>query len=185
MSKQNQSIRVRSGMTAVEVLVASLLSALLMVAVMGTMRGLKAHERALELRDATESWQRSFAHILEHDLSNAREMRVSPEFLELRGIKASKDGLAENVWLPVTVRYEIRKTDNQSWLVRSEKQGNSIQTELVCQGVTSLGASQGSASLTANSTTVREQEQPISSGMVVYFLTTNGQPIFQYEYRQL
>jgi hypothetical protein len=170
-------------MTAVEVLVASLLSALLMVAIMGTMRGLKAHERALDLRDPTASWQRSLAHVLQQDLNNARTIKVMPQFLELQGVAGIGSDHSEQAWLPIVIRYEIRQTDRESWLIRTER--HEATAELVCQGVTSLRASLGAGSGETTNTLGAGSEQPVADGLTIEFLQVQGMPIFQYVFRQM
>lgn len=169
-------------MTAVEVLVASMLSALLMVAVMGTMRGLKAHERALELRDPTASWQRSLSYVLQQDLDNTRTIKVSPQFIELDTISGASAGNVEDAWLPVKVRYDIRRADSASWLVRTEIQGAVTSGQLVCRDVVTLRVSQGGSSPSALDAGT---EQPLTDGLTIEFLQANGRPVFQYVFRQM
>jgi hypothetical protein len=173
------------GMTAVEVLVASLLSALLMVAVMGTMRGLKAHERALTLRDPTESWQRSLAHVLQQDLENARTLRIAPQFIELQGVAGLASGDTENAWLPVVIRYEIRQLEAENWLVRSERHGATARAELVCRDVAAVRVSSGQGQVNHTNALDANREQAVTDGLKVEFLRAGSTPVFQYVFRQL
>jgi prepilin-type N-terminal cleavage/methylation domain-containing protein len=173
------------GMTAVEVLVASMLSALLMVAVMGTMRGLKAHERALNLRDPTASWQRSLSHVLQQDLNNARSMRITPQYFELDAIASHQEGMTGDTWLPVVVRYELRQIEDASWLVRRETQGSTSIAQLACRGVTGLRVNQGASAMDIENATVRPREQAVVDGLTIEFLQADGQQVFGYEFRQL
>lgn len=182
MEGKRPARNVRHGMTAVEVLVASMLSALLMVAVMGTMRGLKAHERALDLRDPTTSWQRSLAATLQHDLDNARTIKIMPMFFELESVSGASDANSEHAWLPVTIRYEIRQADNESWLVRSERQGPNLKTELVCRQVARLRISQGAGDA---SLVDAASAQPLPAQLSIAFLQADGTPVFQDVFRQM
>jgi hypothetical protein len=109
----------RRGITAIEVLASTILAALLMTALIGVLRGLKAHEQSLESRVKRPSGQRSLDAAIETDLKSADTYELSPERLTLRGHGGhNQDGAAN--WLPATVTYEVCRDRDGAWLVRRE-----------------------------------------------------------------
>jgi prepilin-type N-terminal cleavage/methylation domain-containing protein len=173
------------GMTAVEVLVASMLSALLMVAVMGTLRGLKAHERALDLRDPTASWHRSLIHVLQEDLNNARSMRVGPQYFELEAIAGHQEGAAVEAWLPVVIRYEIHRVEDANWLVRRETQDSHSTAQLACEGITALRINRNEIVSSNSDKKTGFTEMPIVDGLTIELLEDNGKTVLSYEFHKL
>jgi hypothetical protein len=75
--------RNRIGMTAIEVLASTLLAALLMTALVGVLRGLKATEHVLELRSSEAGWKNSLDAALAADFANARTFTWTPNSLAL------------------------------------------------------------------------------------------------------
>jgi hypothetical protein len=128
-------------MTAIEVLAATLLAALLMGALIGVLRGLKAHERMLTSHAPRQAWQRSMDAVLEADLASASTYECSPQSLTLRG-RGGRDENGRPTWLPAVTAYEIRATDESSWLVRRElgaPGGSALRPDnLVMAGVTEI-----------------------------------------------
>lgn len=111
--------RRRPGMTAIEVLASTLLAALLMCALIGVLRGLKAQERALDLRSPKSSWQQSLDAVITRDLASAQTVEATPLSLTLRGY-AGRDETGIANWLPSIIIYEVRADERRSWLVRRE-----------------------------------------------------------------
>jgi hypothetical protein len=128
-------------MTALEVLAATLLAALLMGALIGVLRGLKAHERTLDIHTPRQPWQRSLGAALEADLASGSTYQWSPQSLTLRG-RGGRDENGRATWLPVVITYEIRAADESSWLVRRELGAPGGSTprpdNLVMAGVTEI-----------------------------------------------
>jgi hypothetical protein len=109
----------RRGMTAIEVMASTILSALLMTALIGILRGLKAHEQTLEARVQRSPWQRSLDAAIETDLGNAVTYELAPQRLTLRGHGGHNHDGAAN-WLPATIIYEVCRDRDGTWLVRRE-----------------------------------------------------------------
>jgi hypothetical protein len=109
----------RRGMTAIEVLASTILSALLMTALIGVLRGLKAHEQTLEARVHRTSWQRSLDAAIETDLQSAVTYELSSQRLTLRG-HGGRNEHGAATWLPATIIYEVCRDRDGVWLVRRE-----------------------------------------------------------------
>ena len=107
------------GMTAIEVLASTILSALLMTALIGVLRGLKAHEQTLEQRRPEPFWQASLAAALDADLHHAVSYQLTPETLTLTGHGGRIDS-GKSTWLPSMIVYEVRRNDETHVLVRRE-----------------------------------------------------------------
>ncbi|MCA9232788.1 MAG: hypothetical protein KDA57_19215, partial [Planctomycetales bacterium] len=106
----------KRGLTAVEVVAATLLASLLMVAMLGVLRGLKAQEAALEVRRPIPSWQRTLDGVLEHDLANSRTFSLTPTSLTLNGFAGRDSGVA--TWQPAAITYQVLTDGERNWLVR-------------------------------------------------------------------
>lgn len=129
-----------SGLTALEVLVATMLAAILMGALLGVLRGLKASEGALEIRSSGPAWQRQLHALLDADLANAQTYRATATEFSLTGFGGrSPDG--RPTWLPGGAVYEVRATRHGAWLVRRATNPEAIEPslgELTLAGVTEI-----------------------------------------------
>jgi hypothetical protein len=109
----------RRGLTMVEVLAATLLSALLMAAVLGVLKGVTGHQKVFT-KDFHESWQSRLGALLEWDLSNSKTVLVTADGFELRGF-AGRDFVSG---LPLhcrtSIQYVVKKVRDESCLVRAE-----------------------------------------------------------------
>lgn len=188
----------RRGMTAVEVLASAILSALLMTALIGVLRGLKAHEQTLESREMRKAWQRSLDAALAADLHNAVSYELAPQRLTLRGHGGqSEDGAA--TWLPATIVYEVCSTRDDTWLVRRELPtpgGSALRpANLVMTGVTDISMAaaprttevpdghQESPPSVAVSTAV-SKETPLPADVVLEFWGAHRrEPLYAYRIR--
>lgn len=112
----------RRGMTAIEVLASTLLAALLMAALLGVMRGLKAQSRALEAMAGEEPWKQSLDAALAADLASAATYLATPTSLTLEGHGGCNAQGAPN-WLPSTVQYAVIEHDKKFWLIRRQATG--------------------------------------------------------------
>lgn len=173
--------RTRDGLTAVEVLASSLLASMLMVALLGVMRGLKTQEAALESRVPTENWRHTLDQVLDFDLANSRSYQLTPTKLILRGFagRDAQSGIAN--WTPSTITYTVVEHEGQPWLVRHDLSSADTQ-ELVLRGVTSIWA----GVFTDNGGETRVQsETPIADGLQIEFLGSDAkQPIYAYQFRR-
>jgi hypothetical protein len=111
--------RLRSGMTAIEVLASTLLAALLMTALLGVLRGLKAHESVLDARNVDPNWHATLDAVLAADFASTRSYSVTPTSLTLDGF-GGRNAEGASTWLPATIVYSIESDEMSSWLVRRE-----------------------------------------------------------------
>ena len=124
----------RTGFTLIELLVALVLASLLMVATSGSLGLLAKHNKALQENGATEAWVGQLQDLLRHDLSNAFDIELSADRLQIKGFNASSDN--QFLQNQVTV-YRIVELDDQSWLVREAGNGTT-DYEFVACGVSSI-----------------------------------------------
>ena len=184
------SMRKVCGLTAVEVVVSTMLASMLMVAMLGVLRGLKAQEAALDKRMPVEVWQRTLDTVLQHDLENSRSYELSARSLILEGFAGhdSETGLA--TWEPAIIIYEVVEDDHRTWLVRRETTTPRGQgpRELVLADVSSIRAG---VMIDSDESTPRpfplstqEKMMPISDGLAIEFWSTVGGPVYGYQFRR-
>lgn len=185
------------GMTAIEVLASTILSALLMTALIGVLRGLKAHEQTLERRRPEPFWQASLATALDADLRHAGSYQLTPETLTLTGHGDRIDS-GESTWLPSMIVYEVRRNDETHVLVRREvPMAGGAPTaadnvalmgiaEICLQpAVTNVDAGlEGlpSPEIVPTSVTV---DTPLPDDFVLELRSASGEPIFRHRHRRL
>lgn len=184
----------RVGLTAVEVLVSTLLASLLMVAMLGVLGGLKAQQAALQTRTPQRSWQRLLDAVLQRDLENSRSYELTGNALILRGFAGRDLQTGNPSWKPTTVLYQILSDKNRSWLTRRELTtvGTSAlagRTELVLAAVEAIRTSQWAQRDEAGGglpPAARQQgETPIVDGLIIEFWGTDrGGPLYGYRFRR-
>jgi len=131
----------RRGFTLVEVLVATTLGALLMVAMFMVLAGLGRERKALAQR-AAGTVPLQLMELLRWDLVNARTVRSQGKGVLLSGFGClDETTMSPRSLQPVDVLYEIQRLGGRSWLTR--RQRCSVEpcdgpAELVCAGVTEL-----------------------------------------------
>lgn len=169
--------RGRAGMTAIEVLASTILAALLMTALLGVLRGLKAQARLLESRAPEPEWRQALDAILSADLANARTYQATPTSITLSGFGGrTPDGAA--TWLPATVVYAIAGDDRQTWLIRRELPtigGEApAAANLVLAGARQIHLGSAVGELTPSSS----RDLPLPDSLVLTILGAEG-PIYE------
>jgi len=188
----------RGGITAIEVLASTLLAALLMAALIGMLRGLKAHERTLDAQAPRRSWQQSLDAALASDLQNAATYEATSQSVTLRGRGGrNQEGLA--TWRPTVVVYEIRQGPEMSWLFRRElpapggdapRPDNLVIVEateirIACAASSGDAASAGQAPR-AMSPIQLGKEAPLVDGLLIEFWGNDQrEPLYSYQTRAL
>lgn len=140
---------IRSGFTLLELLLATMLSAMLMVGVMAVVVDIGRTSQALKTTtsaqpdDAStidEQAMTNWITLLRADLEqSAGRIDTSVGRLEMIGFHAiSSSGPAEHY--PVSISYYIKQVGNDSWVIREQKRldvlsNQNINRELVCRGV--------------------------------------------------
>lgn len=130
----------RRAMTAIEVLVATLLATLMLASVVGVVGALARQGRALRAGAPGPQWQRSLAEQLLWDLRNAREMTTSPWGVRLVGYGGRDFVTGRPTGRPAEIQYYLRDAAGGRCLVRREqhldaRSTDRVRTELVCRGV--------------------------------------------------
>lgn len=119
MNRPAQSVwHRRPAFTSVEVLAATALASLLMVAVLGVLGGIAKKERLLERTVATPFWHDQLARQLAADLRHARTLRRQPGRLILSGHGGTVAG--EPTWEETEVHYYAVQTKAAALLLRQE-----------------------------------------------------------------
>ncbi len=186
----NRSHNVRQGLTAVEVVASTLLASMLMVAMIGVLRGLKAQEAALETRLPTPSWQAALDHVLQQDLVNSRTYVTSPTALVLKGFAGHNSQSGAANWQPTTITYQIVEEDERNWLVRHEGERHELVLANVMSIRTGVISDEMGEVLSQGATSL--QDSPITSGLVVQFWGPNDpgktenteEPRYGYRFRR-
>lgn len=130
----------RRAMTLVEVLAATVLASLLMVAVLGVLTSVTRGQKALLNSDVPDAWQRRLTAQLEWDLENSRSMRNIPGGILLDGFAARDPRTGTPIHCLSAVAYLIRGDGKATHLIRQETHPESLslhnsRTELVCADV--------------------------------------------------
>lgn len=188
------------GMTAIEVLASTILSALLMTALIGVLRGLKAHERTLEARRPTPAWEASLEAALAADLAPASFYQLTPQALTLLGHGGRTETGTPN-WLPSRVVYEVRRQGDRSALVRreliAEGGGPSAPDNLALLGVAEIRMALASSTDQHDSPFLNENgiepaylpatsiDAPLPPVMTIELRSPSGETIFSYRHRRL
>jgi hypothetical protein len=128
--------RYGNGFTLVELLAATVLSALLMVTLLMVVASLGRERTAIAKRAATQT-PPGVVELLRWDLLSARSVRMKDGTMTLSGFGSlDRRTLAPISHRPVDVVYEVRELGGESWLVRRQiEKGQRPLTELICAGV--------------------------------------------------
>lgn len=150
--------RRRDGMTTIELLAATTLSALILSASMGVVSAmLRDSSRLLTIR--SPFWHAEFLDQFRQDLLNARSIETSAGSIILRGYSSERE-TGRIALHPSEVRYYIASTKNVTWLLRKQSKTENLtnrnyRTEVVAAGITSLSVRK----------IIRGQEQVISGAV--------------------
>jgi hypothetical protein len=129
----------RRGLTIVEVLAATLLSALLMSAVLGVLKAVTGHQKVFT-QGLQESWQPQLCALLEWDLSNSKTVLFTDDGFELRGFSGRDLASGMPLHCRTSIQYLVKKVRDESCLVRTETHLDapnldSVRSELVLSRV--------------------------------------------------
>lgn len=112
--------RMRRAFTAVELLVATALAAMLMVALLGVLQAMIRAEKTLLDRQPTEAWHARFADQLEWDLRNSQALRTTPEGVSFEGRAGRNSTDGTSVHCRAIIRYFVAQQGESRCLVREE-----------------------------------------------------------------
>jgi len=130
-------------LTALELLAALVLAALLLGAVSGFLRVLAARQKVLLEEARFVPWHRPLLERLRWDLDNTRQFELAPDRLRLVGYGGRDAAMHAPTHRPTEVLYQLVRAADHVWLVREETQLDGIsnqnrQRELVCSGITAI-----------------------------------------------
>jgi len=130
----------RRGFTLIELMVATVLAALLMAAVLGVLKGVTRSQKTLMRGDTAPPWQARLISQLEWDLTNSRSVVPTVDGFQLKGFAGRDFASGAALHGPTTVQYAVRNVAGQLWLVRGEAHLDSLSLdndslELVCNRV--------------------------------------------------
>ncbi len=133
----------RTGMTLVELVLATVLAAMLMATVLGVLNSLTRQRDLLIGRRPPRAWQSALADQLTRDMWNSRRIAVGPQTLRLAGYAGRDFDSGQATHRPTEITYYVVNDGTQTWLLRrevhlDELSNDNWQTELVCQGVARL-----------------------------------------------
>ena len=114
----------RSGFTLIEVLVTLAIVSLFTMASMGVVARLTRDQVTAGERIKTTSSREAIRRLLEADVVHADRFRNLADGVELKGCFAITASGLRVEHVPATVRYQIRRVDRASWLVRIQQTGD-------------------------------------------------------------
>lgn len=137
-SSQQTRQRPPSGMTLVELLAATVLSTLLMGAVLGLLASITRSQRTI-LKDhgVQDLWQTRLQELLEWDLQNSRSLSPLPNGVQLDGFAGRDFSTGSPLHCPCRITYEIIEDGDRRHLIRRESHTDSLSLDnatssLVC-----------------------------------------------------
>ena len=175
----------RKALTAVEVVCSTLLASMLMVAVLGVLRGIKAQETALSDHKSIPEWQRSLDSVLQQDLSNARSYELLPGGLRLQGHLGRDPGTGVATWQPATVDYAVADLAERQWLVRVQQAASpsSGSYELVLADVSIVRAGTSNSADSEISPRPTTHPMPVVEGLSIGFYSSAGRLVYAYHHQ--
>jgi type II secretory pathway component PulJ len=108
-----------SAFTAIELVAATALSTLLMVALMMVTASIGRSQAAFEVQERDKGWSEAAVRLIHQDLLNATAVHPEQNRLVLEG-HCGLDEQMERVHLPVMVVYELNEIGDRKWLVRRQ-----------------------------------------------------------------
>lgn len=130
-----------AGLTLVELLAATVLSTLLMGAVLGLLTSLTRSQKGiLANHEIPAPWQTRLQGILEWDLQNSRSLISTPRGFQLEGFAGRDFSSGTPLHSPCRITYEIVEAADRRHLVRRETHTESLNldnstTALICLDV--------------------------------------------------
>jgi hypothetical protein len=133
----------RTGLTAVELLVAATLAALLMVSILGLLTTMNVHCRELMQSTTAEPWGQPLAEELRRDLSNARHIAVTSDRIVLTGYLGTAGLEHYSTLRAAEVTYHLVVVGDMRCLLRDERaldaSSNALTSrQLVATGIASF-----------------------------------------------
>lgn len=174
----------RRAFTLLELLAATALSALLMVAALHVLATLFLDRRTMAQRPGPQVWRADLLDTIRRDLTGSTGVQYGTNKLVLTGHAAlDRDTLAPRDE-PVTVSYEIAMLHGKPWLTRRQAARNARNSagpwiELLCPDVVGFSVRPGVAELGTGplSGTPADAAQAVPASVVVRIETAGQTPV--------
>ncbi len=130
-------LRRRMGLTLIELLAATALATLLMVAVLGVLKSITRGQKVLLAREPIESWQLRLTEQLRWDLENSRAFKPIAAGFQLEGFAGRDFSSSATTHARSVIEYVVVRAGDRGQLIRRESHPDSLQlhnsiSELVC-----------------------------------------------------
>ena len=190
---------IAGGFTAIELLAATALAGMLMLAVLTVTGSLGRAEQVIENRSSDPSWRRQVTDLLRRDVVQARKVDVQEGVLIIEGWCRLDEARGTISHRPVTIRYRWSQRDREldrraepGWLVREQTEllevldGRPTRAAVVCGEVSGFAAElvmpAGDDAEGANASTPTRDErpedpEPIAVRVVIAFAEEQGDVI--------
>lgn len=141
--RRHVTVRLRAspqqGLTAVELLVATTLAAMLMVGILGLLTTLNMHCRELMQGTQSKPWGQLLADELRRDLSNARHIAVASDRMVLTGYLGTQGQTHHSTLRAAEVTYQLVKVGDYHCLLRDERPLDSVSNALTARQLVATG----------------------------------------------
>ncbi len=127
--------------TVVELLIATALSAMLVVSIMGLLGTMKLQCRQLVKRTPVRPWQPLLADRIRRDLANARRLTVMRDQFVLVGYMGTRGRDHFSTLRAAEVTYRVARTANISCLLRDERPLDAMTNSLGTRQLLATGIS--------------------------------------------
>lgn len=184
----------RRGLTAVELLAATLLASMLMVAVMGVLKSVTQAQKALLRNGPAPAWQNRLVEQLQWDLANSQSIRTTIDGIELEGFAGRDFVTRAAVHNRAMIGYSVVQAGERSVLLRRETHLDSLNldntlAEIVCLGIEKLTVMPRAAeTATAESNPAGGPQQTVRDGpipdqlIVTLYDSNDSPPVFSHAF---
>ncbi len=129
----------RDGFTAVELLVATALSAMLMVSILGLLATMNVHCRELMRQSEAQPWKHLLDQQLQRDLANTRQVTVAENQIVLVGYVGTQGLGHDNTLRAAEVTYQIAIVGRTLCLFRNERPMNTPSNAVTSRQLVATG----------------------------------------------
>lgn len=138
----NGQWRRRRALTLAELLVATILASMLMVALVGVLPSMTRAQRVLQQKGPQDRWQARFVHILERDLRNSQTIRTTTDGVYLEGL-SGRDSIAGSIThCPAVIHYAVVEQGDRWLLIRDERSAEENAIDCVAAEVVAVDLEQ-------------------------------------------
>ena len=176
------------GFTLVEVLAATALTAVLMLAVLQVLGTLSRSRSAMEKRaEGAAPWREDLVDTVRRDLNSATGVRFAPNGIVLASHAALRPSSLAATDEPVTVTYGLTEIHGRNWLCRRQAVragfdgGGAPWTELLCPDVAAFEMTPAAAGLVqaGSAAGAKSDLQPVPAAASMRVTLTDGSVIEQ------